>query len=204
SSGKIYLYGAINTNNLSTTENCFQDQLSHPMPNIGYNNTDGYHQIIFNDATQLLYLTYYGNYGSDRIIKIFPQPSGYNTFEIVGNYNNSNDFITDGSPLTQDGAFYKGRVLSLFGQTARNTKQELENLSVYPNPVEDQLIIENEFAFKDSDQVKVYNILGQSIKFDKQIDNQYIYINTTSWSSGMYLIEVLVDGKKGSYKVIKK
>lgn len=204
SSGKIYLYGSINTNSLSTTENCFQDQLSPPMPNIGYNYTDGYHQIISNDATQLLYSTYYGNYGSDRTIKIFPQTSGYYSLESVGNYNNSNDFITDGSPLTQDGAFYKGRVLSLFGQTASNTKQELENLSVYPNPVEDQLIIENEFAFKDSDQVKVYNILGQNIKFDKQIDNQYIYINTTSWSSGMYLIEVLVDGKKGSYKVIKK
>ena len=204
SSGKIYLYGSINTNSLSTTENCFQDQLSPPMPNIGYNYTDGYHQIISNDATQLLYSTYYGNYGSDSTIKIFPQTSGYYSLESVGNYNNSNDFITDGSPLTQDGAFYKGRVLSLFGQTASNTKQEIENLSVYPNPVEDQLIIENEFAFKDSDQVKVYNLLGQDISITKRIEANRMYLDVSHLSKGMYRIEVEVDGKKGSYKVIKK
>src|SRR5690606_27951658 len=169
SSGKIYLYGSINTNSLSTTENCFQDQLSPPMPNIGYHYTDGYHQIISNDATQLVYSTYYGGNGSARTIKIFPQPTGYYSLEKVNSYQNANDFITEGTPLTLMGSGYSGTVLSSFGQTASNSTYELKNISVYPNPVEDQLIIENEFAFKDSDQVKVYTLLGQELKIDKQI-----------------------------------
>ena len=204
SSGKIYLYGTIYTNNLTTTTNCFQDQFTPSPPNVSYPYGDGYHQIISNDATQLVYSTYYGGNGSDRTIKIFPQPTGYYSLEKVSGYQSADDFITEGAPLTLIGSGYNGTVLSSFGQTASNSTQDLKNISVHPNPVEDQLIIENESVFKDSDQVKVYTILGQEIKLDKQINNQHIYINTSSWSSGIYLIEVFVGSKKGTYKVIKK
>src|SRR5690606_29470496 len=121
----------------------------------------------------------------------------------VGNYINCNDFITVGSPLTQEGAFYKGRVLSLFGQTASNTKQKLENLSVYPNTVEDQLIIEDEVAYKDSDQVKVYTRLEQDISIAKRIEANRMYLDVSHLSKGMYHIEVTVDNREGYYKILK-
>src|SRR5690554_128715 len=190
---------------IAVTPDAYQSTINS---NSAQNSTsDAFHQILSSDGSQLLYGSYFGDYGDDTSFKFFHKSNGeLLTMEYIKNYQNENDFITQGNPLNfHNNLGYNGIVISLFSKaTASNTKQELENLSVYPNPVEDQLIIENEFAFKDSDQVKVYTLLGQELKIDKQIDNQYIYINTTSWSSGMYLIEVLVDGKKGSYKVIKK
>src|SRR5690606_38362785 len=129
SSGKIYLYGTVYTSNLTTTENCFQDQLTPSPPNVSYPYGDGYHQIISNDATQLVYSTYYGGNGSDRTIKIFPQPTGYYSLEKINSYQNANDFITEGAPLTLIGSGYNGTVLSSFGQTASNSTQELKNIS---------------------------------------------------------------------------
>jgi len=204
SSGKIYLYGTVYTSNLTTTENCFQDQLTPSPPNVSYPYGDGYHQIISNDATQLVYSTYYGGNGSDRTIKIFPQPTGYYSLEKINSYQNANDFITEGAPLTLIGSGYNGTVLSSFGQTASNSTQELKNISVYPNPVEDQLVIENELAFKDSDQVKVYNLLGQEISISKRIEANRMYLDVSHLSKGMYHIEVTVDNRNGYYKILKK
>src|SRR5690606_23635660 len=151
--------------------------------------SDAFHQILSSDGSQLLYGSYFGDYGDETSFKFFHKSNGeLLTIEKIKNYQNENDFITQGNPLNfHNNLGYNGIVISLFSKaTASNTKQELENISVYPNHVEDQLIIENEFALKESDQVKVYNILGQSIKFEKQIDNHYISLNAAPRSSGVY------------------
>ena len=55
-----------------------------------------------------------------------------------------------------------------------------------------------------SEQVKVYTILAQDISISKRIEANRMYLDVSHLSKGMYIIEVEVDGKKGSYKVIKK
>ena len=201
----FYYFFTSQTNNIVTSD---AYQISKDPTPTSYQtvNLDGTHQILSSDGTSLLYGTYYGLSGNDMTIAIHPTSTGYISMESVDSYQNATDFVSEGTlNYNSLNNSFEGLVITSFGKPSlTNQEYSLENLSVYPNPVEDQLIIENEFAFKDSDQVKVYNLLGQELKIDKQIDNQYIYINTTSWSSGIYLIEVLVDGKKGSYKVIKK
>src|SRR5690606_4400315 len=182
--------------NLTTTENCFQDQLTPSPPNVSYPYGDGYHQIISNDATELVYSTCYGGNGSDRTIKIFPQPTGYYSLEKINSYQNANDFITEGAPLTLIGSGYNGTVLSSFGQPASNSTQEFKNISVYPKPVEDQLVIDNEIAYKDSDQVKVYDLVRQEISISKRIEAHRMYLDVSHLSKGMYHIEFIVASRK--------
>src|SRR5690606_8313834 len=190
---------------IAVTPDAYQSTINS---NSAQNSTsDAFHQILSSDGSQLLYGSYLGDYGDDTSFKFFHKSNGeLLTIEKIKNYQYETGFITQGNPLNfHNNLGYNGIVISLFSKaTASNTKQELENLSVYPNPVEDHLIIENEFAFKDSDQVKVYNILGQDISISKQIEANRMYLDVSHLSKGMYLIEVLVDGKKGSYKVIKK
>lgn len=190
---------------IAVTPDAYQSTINN---NSAQNSTsDAFHQILSSDGSQLLYGSYLGDYGDDTSFKFFHKSNGdLLTMEYIKNYQNENDFITQGNPLNfHNNLGYNGNVISLFSKaSASNTKQELENLSVYPNPVEDQLVIENEFAFKDLDQVKVYNLLGQYISISKRIEANRMYLDVSHLSKGMYIVEVEIDGKKGNYKVIKE
>lgn len=72
-------------------------------------------------------------------------------------------------------------------------------ITVYPNPVKDILHIKNPSVFLIS-SIKVFNIQGQALMraFD---ENKRI--NMTSLPSGIYLLEMVVDGHKIVKKVIR-
>src|SRR5690606_38291901 len=101
---------------------------------------------------------------------------------------------------------YGGYVLTLFsGKPASNKSPTLAGVTLYPNPVTDVLYIENTAGFAVSDSIEVYNVFGQCIMQKNNIaDNQIISFDTSSWSSGYYLVKVKSDNKTGTYKVVKK
>ena len=63
-------------------------------------------------------------------------------------------------------------------------------LSIYPNPVHDDLMIENKEG--KSYELRVFNQQGQLLHFSKKstIGQK---VNTTDWSSGAYLIQLIMD-----------
>lgn len=78
----------------------------------------------------------------------------------------------------------------------------LNEVMIYPNPATDVLYVENAFEIRE---VRISNILGQTI-MNFPVDNKnYMEINTSSLAKGMYILSVYGDkGYKGTAKFIIK
>lgn len=74
------------------------------------------------------------------------------------------------------------------------------NVSVFPNPFENQLMIE--FEKQTEARVFVYNINGQVI-FSKEIQEQTFSINTAQWNTGAYIVEIVTDEGVLQQKLLK-
>ena len=73
-------------------------------------------------------------------------------------------------------------------------------LSFYPNPVENQL---NLRAKTPIENLKVYNILGQEV-LQESPNTLETQLQTQNLPTGIYLIQVTLQGVQKSYKIIKK
>lgn len=206
-SGNVFLFGATQEASGIVTADAYQTT-KNPTNIYGFGiNFDGYHQILSQNGTDLLYGTYYGLQGQDHTGLIIPRNSGYISFEYINNYPNPTDFITQGNPLITSLNYlnYGGFIISLFDKTPLSTDIfELENVKVYPNPTVNYLIIENLDGFSTKDVIEVYNMLGQKIQQQNNLSETTLEINTENWSSGVYIVNVHSNGKVGSYKVVKK
>lgn len=76
----------------------------------------------------------------------------------------------------------------------------LENLNVFPVPIQDFLTISNNSAI---DRVEIYNLLGQII-FSKKYNSNVVKIDFSSFDSGVYLAKVYSDNNMKSMKIVKK
>ena len=74
---------------------------------------------------------------------------------------------------------------------------ESANISVYPNPVKDQLIINSDQTILD---VKIYSILGSEVFSGKGINN----INVSNLKSGVYLVSITTENGQYARKIIKQ
>lgn len=76
---------------------------------------------------------------------------------------------------------------------------QLENVKLFPNPVTDVLTIE---ANSSIEKVEVFNLLGQRIK-ELNLGSNTKTVDMSDLSKGMYLIQMSVNGKEATYKVLK-
>ena len=76
---------------------------------------------------------------------------------------------------------------------------EIEGFVFYPNPTRDNL---NLSATGNIEKVAFYNLLGQKV-INMNVDATQTQVNVSHLAAGAYLMEVMVDGQKGIYKVIK-
>jgi len=85
-----------------------------------------------------------------------------------------------------------------------NVKIEGVSLSLHPNPVVSELVVNHEYA-KKSSVLKVLSLDGKNvIKTNTAIGSSSTKINVAALSSGTYLLVQDVDGKTQSQKFIKK
>ncbi|WCO02166.1 T9SS type A sorting domain-containing protein [Psychroserpens ponticola] len=78
---------------------------------------------------------------------------------------------------------------------------ENQSLSVYPNPVKDQLTIKTELSIET---VEIFNILGKQVKSisgNSMLNNK---VDMTSLLDGIYFLNITAEGKKQTIKVIKQ
>jgi len=88
-------------------------------------------------------------------------------------------------------------------------QESISILSLYPNPVNDQLNIEVEAKKETTAQISIYNISGQMIQNSLHIirkENNILHINTENFTSGMYLLIISTDDNQSlvNKKFIKK
>lgn len=77
---------------------------------------------------------------------------------------------------------------------------EFEHLSIYPNPVENNLNIKNDIPIN---KVEVYNMNAKHVKTFKPNSDE-VNMNLSDLNTGIYLMKIMVDGKQLNYKLIKK
>ena len=78
-----------------------------------------------------------------------------------------------------------------------NTNEQLveENLvSIFPNPATKQFTVSIENA-NDAFNISVYNVLGQNVFIENDINSKQHVISTKDWSKGIYYVRVLQNGK---------
>ena len=75
----------------------------------------------------------------------------------------------------------------------------IEGFSYYPNPSYDVI---NLSAKQNIEKAAIYNILGQKV-IDQNINATSSRLNVANLNTGTYLMQVRVDGKTATYKIIK-
>jgi len=76
----------------------------------------------------------------------------------------------------------------------------IEGFTFHPNPVNSII----ELNSKDSiERLEIFNILGQKV-IDMQVNAISLQMDLSELQTGTYIMKVLVNGKTGTYKVVKK
>ena len=75
-----------------------------------------------------------------------------------------------------------------------------EGFKFYPNPTQDVL---NLSAKNTIESVSIFSMLGQKV-METSINQTISSINIASLNPGVYIMKVMIDGKYGTYKIIKQ
>lgn len=86
--------------------------------------------------------------------------------------------------------------------TLNMEQKSKNNISVYPNPVEDYFTVKTHEPY-DNLSIKIYNNIGQLIDH-KKIKNNSTKVNISNYQAGIYNIEITTDKFKTTKKIIKK
>ncbi|WP_372473856.1 T9SS type A sorting domain-containing protein [Capnocytophaga sp. ARDL2] len=203
--GNIWLMGETDSTNGIATDDAFQTEKDDTF-SFNLSNSDGYHLLLSNDGSTVLYATYYGNDGKDMPQRIVPFENGYYSIDYTSNNSNPNNFITMGSPLEEDEdnpGTYKGVVYSKFSNTAMSIPEKvLKKVQIHPNPFEDTIQISGEL--NDFNRAIVYNMKGQ-ILIETNIDTtDTLTIDGSKLPSGVYLLTIANEQHKQTYRIVKK
>ncbi len=88
------------------------------------------------------------------------------------------------------------------------TVKESVIVSLYPNPVRDQLSVKVESRYNQQLQVRVFDISGRvihSYSYSVASGTNQLQIQTDGWSAGVYILQYkAASGEKGARKVLKE
>jgi len=106
---------------------------------------------------------------------------------------------TDGG-LTRDGFYFDNLSVRVVDPSLSTPDVIAKNFNIYPNPVKDVLNINSSLTNYD---YKIYSIQGQLIN-EVKANNNFISIDYSNFTSGMYLLDIIYDNNKKTYKIIKE
>lgn len=99
-----------------------------------------------------------------------------------------------------------GGVLSFEEPNVSSEQFKFESLKVYPNPVTDILNLSADFNTIENANVTIYDMLGKKVYQNDSLFNFSgdASVNVSDFSAGIYLVEIMKDGKIDTRKIIKK
>lgn len=77
---------------------------------------------------------------------------------------------------------------------------EFNNFNFYPNPAQDRINLD---AQQSIEQVTIFNMLGQQV-LNQKVGVANTQLDVSNLASGNYIMQVIIDGQKGVYKVLKQ
>ena len=133
------------------------------------------------DETDLVHVDYYQNQCLPSTTATIPVIGNQTYYCFVVNTGGATDIVFDNCQLG----------------TASN---EIEGFDYYPNPTNERV---NLASVQNIETVVLYNILGQKL-ISLNVDATTTQLDVAHLAAGAYLMEVTVDGQKGTYKLIKQ
>lgn len=129
----------------------------------------------------------------------------------------ANDFIR-ATEIQNDGKIIIGGDFTSFNTINKNRLARLGNtilstnanyyenteITVYPNPAEDKIFIENSHSTLLLTSLKLYNSIGQELKSYKSTEILDNSINLKELPNGIYYLQITTNGKIITKKIIKK
>ena len=94
----------------------------------------------------------------------------------------------------------KDDVSSLSNNQTNTTDNLVNKVKYFPNPIIDILNVQSSLEIN---YLKINNILGQTI-FQNPFNSKSAQINTSDFPSGIYIVTLESEGKKETFKIIKK
>jgi hypothetical protein len=79
-------------------------------------------------------------------------------------------------------------------------EEVIDGLSFYPNPINDQLIIN---SLEPIDNIQIFNLIGQCV-LQISPKNTHTSIETSNLSTGNYIVKVTAKSKHNTFKLIKE
>ncbi len=79
---------------------------------------------------------------------------------------------------------------------------EFSNISIYPNPTNSVVNIDFNSGATENNSLLIYNALGETIYKIERFDESKIQINTSTWSKGVYTVQVRSLNKNINQKLI--
>lgn len=181
--GGTYIFTCTDTNGCSVSDTAIINMIPAPQPIIVQNNNE----LTCTNVDSVNYQWFLNN-----------------------NAIGTNDSILT---ITQDGIYMivtadsNGCIgvdtLQVLGLDMENITSDDVNIMLYPNPVSQNLFIENEKAFQNA-CIKILNIAGQTIIEEKNIFNKKVVMNTSQFTSGVYFVEITNNGKKYVRKITRE
>ena len=112
--------------------------------------------------------------------------------------------LTIADDTTQDGGVLNNWSLDICGTQTLSLEQEfLNGISLYPNPSKDVVRMQlGDYAFAKA-EYQIYDMAGRFIQ-SQNIDRSITTINVSEWSTGMYLVKIIVDGQSIVKQLIKQ
>ena len=155
--------------------------------NNGSNGTDSGHVRIFRNNNNVWEQVGIDIDGKDRY-----NESGYSV-----SLSSTGNIVAIGAPKNNDNGLYSGHVRVYNLSTVLSTSEFLlSRFSIFPNPVQNSFTIQ----LKENIQLKkvrIYNNLGQLITSSKKLT-----INTSTFSSGIYFVEIETNKGKATKKLV--
>lgn len=78
---------------------------------------------------------------------------------------------------------------------------DILDFSIYPNPAQNSVFINVENAFNNPVKIEITDLTGRVI-YNQNLTSNQTEINTSSFSNGLYLINLISNGKKYTQKLI--
>lgn len=126
------------------------------------------------------------------------------TFSEAFEGNNWTTFGEDVNGELYIGDISSGSIYKIKDATLGIDKPDLSHITLFPNPVKDELTIDFGTSNNRISQVSVYNIQGQQIKTSITFDDNSSKISTHNMAKGMYIMEIFNEnGQKTTRKFVK-
>lgn len=120
--------------------------------------------------------------------------------------NGSYELRTDDNTLIKSGGVFGASEATVISTTTLSIDNYFitNDISLYPNPTDTDIIIKVRTINDLPNQVRIFNMLGQTVMVKSISNSEDLKIQTTAFSKGMYFIRIIKDDASITLPFIKK